>query len=62
MAQCAIDAINATEPYKVRKGRTSRAIHDLDIADKHHALLVALVMYADNSHGSEQPLDFSTRV
>jgi hypothetical protein len=43
MAQRAIDAIDTTEPYKGGKGEILWAIHDLDIADKHHAPLVTLL-------------------
>lgn len=42
MAQAAIDAIDAARPYE---GGTNElwCLHRLDIADKHHALLVTLV-------------------
>ncbi len=42
MAQAAIDAIDAAKPYE---GGTDElwCLHKLDIADKHHALLVTLV-------------------
>ena len=40
MAQSAIDAIDATEPYQGGKGAGLWCLHYLDIADKHHALLI----------------------
>ena len=43
MAQSAIDAINATEPYQGGNGAGFWVLHYLDIADKHHALLTPLV-------------------
>ena len=43
MAQRAIDAINAAEPYKGGNGEDLWAIHYLDIVDKHHALLITLM-------------------
>jgi hypothetical protein len=43
MAQSAIDAIDAAEPYKGGQGERLWAIHYLDIADKHHALLITLI-------------------
>jgi hypothetical protein len=49
MSQSAIDAIDATEPYEGGKGAGLWIIHHLDIADKHHALLVTLVSVTNAS-------------
>jgi hypothetical protein len=43
MAQSAIDAIDASEPYQGGKGAGLWVLHYLDIADKHHALLTPLI-------------------
>jgi len=43
IAQSAIDAIDATEPYQGGKGAGFWVLHYLDIADKHHALLTTLI-------------------
>lgn len=43
MTQRAIDAIDATEPYQGGKGAGLWCLHYLDIADKHHALLITPV-------------------
>ena len=43
MAQDAIDAIDAAEPYQGGKGAGLWVLHYLDIADKHHALLTPLM-------------------
>ncbi|HEX8843333.1 MAG TPA: hypothetical protein VF791_01635 [Pyrinomonadaceae bacterium] len=49
MKQSAIDAIDATEPYNGGKGTGLWVLHDLDIADKHHALLVTLISVTNAS-------------
>ncbi len=43
IAQSAIDAIDASEPYQGAKGAGFWVLHYLDIADKHHALLTPLI-------------------
>lgn len=43
MAQAAIDAIDASKPYKGGDGAGLWVLHYLDIADKHHELLVTTV-------------------
>ena len=43
MAQRAIDAVGATEPYQDGKGAGLWVLHYLDIADKHHELLTPLI-------------------
>lgn len=43
MAQSAVDAIDATEPYQGGKGAGLWVLHYLDVADKHHALLTPLI-------------------
>jgi hypothetical protein len=49
MAQSAIDAINANEPYQGGKGAGFWVLHYLDIADKHHALLTPLMNVTEAS-------------
>lgn len=49
MAQGAIDAIDAIEPYQGGKGAGLWVIHYLDIADKHHALLTPLINVTEAS-------------
>lgn len=49
MAQGAIDAIDATEPYQNGKGAGLWVLHHLDIADKHHALLTPLINVTEAS-------------
>lgn len=49
MAQTAVDAINATEPYQGGLGAGFWVIHYLDIADKHHALLTTLINVTGSS-------------
>jgi hypothetical protein len=41
MAQAAIDAIDATEPYRGAKGHSLWQLHGLNILDKHRALITA---------------------
>ena len=43
MAKSAIDEIDAAEPYQGGKGAGLWVLHYLDIADKHHALLIPLI-------------------
>src|ERR1051325_843458 len=43
MSQNAIDAIDAAEPYQGGKGAGLWVLHYMDIADKHHELLTALI-------------------
>ena len=49
IAQSAIDAIDASEPYQGAKGAGFWVLHYLDIADKHHALLTPLVNVTEAS-------------
>jgi len=49
MAQSAIDAIDATEPYQGGKGAGLWVLHYLDISDKHHALLTPLINVTEAS-------------
>lgn len=49
MAQSAIDAIDASEPYQGGKGAGLWVLHYLDIADKHHALLTPLINVTEAS-------------
>jgi hypothetical protein len=43
MSQATIDAIEATEPYEGGKGAGLWVLNELDIADKHHGLLVTIM-------------------
>jgi hypothetical protein len=47
MAQAAIDAIDASEPYQGGKGAGFWVLHYLDIADKHRALLTPVMNVTD---------------
>jgi hypothetical protein len=49
MSQNAIDAIDAAEPYQGGKGAGLWVLHYMDIADKHHALLTALINVTEAS-------------
>lgn len=49
MAQGAIDAIDAIEPYQGGKGAGLWVLHYLDISDKHHALLTPLINVTEAS-------------
>lgn len=55
MAQAAIDRINASQPYKGGSGEMLWCLHYLDIADKHHALLVTLVAVTEIEIGLRFP-------